>query len=102
VAHLDHDDAVLVIAGDAPAAALTFGHGPAPFRGSDAGACDEADLGQRVATAHLQRIPAQEHARRNVPRAIMPDYSAFGWLKPGEVDTGWRMCPRSELGYMYS
>jgi hypothetical protein len=63
VAHLDHDDAVLVIAGDAPAAALTFGHGPAPFRGSDAGACDEADLGQRVATAHLQRIPAQEPLR---------------------------------------
>jgi hypothetical protein len=32
--HLDHDDAVLVITGDAPAAALTFGgHGPAPFRG---------------------------------------------------------------------
>jgi hypothetical protein len=31
--HLDHDDAVLVITGDAPAAALPFGHGPAPFRG---------------------------------------------------------------------
>jgi hypothetical protein len=46
VAHLDHDDAVLVITGDTPAAALTFGH-------------DEVDLGQRVATAHLQRIPAQ-------------------------------------------
>jgi hypothetical protein len=60
VGHLDHDDTVLVITGDAPAAALPFGHGPAPFRGSDAGACDEVDLGQWVATAHLQRIPAQE------------------------------------------
>ena len=60
MAHLDHDDAVLVITGDAPAAALPFGHGPAPFRGPDAGVCDEVDLGQRVATAHLQRIPAQE------------------------------------------
>jgi hypothetical protein len=63
VAHLDHDDAVLVITGDAPAAALTFGHGPAPFRGSDTGACDEVDLCQRVATAYLERIPAQEPLR---------------------------------------
>jgi hypothetical protein len=61
--HLDHDDAVLVITGDAPAAALTFSYGRAPFRGSHAGACEEVDLGQRVATAHLQRIPAQEPLR---------------------------------------
>jgi hypothetical protein len=86
VGHLNHDDAVLVITGDAPAAALTFGHGPAPFRGSDAGACDEVDLGQRVATAHLQRIPAQEPP---IPPTFLVDMNgATPTHSDGEPHTG--------------
>ena len=84
--HLDHDDAVLVITGDAPAAALTFGHGPAPYRGSDAGVCDEVDLDQRVATAHLQRIPAQEPP---IPPTFLVDMNgATPTHSDGEPHTG--------------